>query len=35
MGIEPVRRDFPDAGFRQVVVRDPDGVVLELNFPGE
>jgi catechol 2,3-dioxygenase-like lactoylglutathione lyase family enzyme len=29
-----VRRDFPDRGFTQLVLRDPLGLKIELNFAG-
>lgn len=35
LGITPILRDFRDTGFRQIVVSDPNGVVLELNFAGD
>ena len=34
LGLEHLTRDFPDANFRQIVVTDPNAVMLELNFAG-
>ena len=31
-GVDYLRRDFPDMGFTQLVVRDPLGLSIELNF---
>lgn len=32
-GIDYVERTAPDLGLRQVFLRDPDGVTVELNYP--
>lgn len=33
MGIEPRRRDVPGLGLHQLFLDDPNGIVVELNFP--
>jgi len=33
-GIAFVENAFPEAGLRQIFVRDPNGITLELNFTG-
>lgn len=32
LGIQFVENSFPEAGIRQIFVRDPNGITLELNF---
>jgi len=32
VNVKYVRRDFPELGFTQLVVRDPLGLSIELNF---
>jgi catechol 2,3-dioxygenase-like lactoylglutathione lyase family enzyme len=33
MGIEPRRRDVPGVGLHQLFLNDPNGIVVELNYP--
>jgi catechol 2,3-dioxygenase-like lactoylglutathione lyase family enzyme len=33
MGIEPRRRDVPGVGLHQLFLDDPNGIVVELNYP--
>lgn len=33
MGIEPRRRDVPGVGLHQLFLDDPNGIVIELNYP--
>jgi hypothetical protein len=33
MAIEPRRRDVPGLGLHQVFLEDPNGIVVELNYP--
>ncbi len=32
-GVEMVHREVPDFGLHQLFVHDPDGVMIEINFP--
>jgi hypothetical protein len=32
-GIEPRRRDVPGIGLHQLFLDDPNGIVVELNYP--
>jgi len=35
MGLAATLREHPEAGFRQIVVTDPNDILLELNFVGD